>query len=167
MVPRWREVRNALVIATVLAVLFTAFCDEAHAQESGVNVMAPCAVAFECADGVVLANATVSWKFSFSARRPGIYDIAHWTIRRTGQPMTECVAQLGMRMQGEHPMRYYRIYERIRARNWKYLWFRHEREWREREWGSERHTFTNAELSRLFGIAMALRHGIDPATLTF
>jgi hypothetical protein len=157
----------ALVTVAVTALLLTALCETARAQEASVDVLTPCAVAYECVEDLTVANATLSWKFSFNPRRSAIYDIVQWTVKRSGKQPRQFVAQIASRRNGEHIVRYYRVYEHVRKRNWKRLWLRRTSQWQELERGSERHNDANAALGRLFGFAMALRHGAEPASLTF
>ena len=125
---------NALIIIAVCALLLAALCGPVRADDDTVDVMVPCAVAFECVSDLKVANATLSWRFSFHPRRAALYDIVHWTASDSGG-RREFVAQIASRQDGERLIRYYRVYEYVRVRNWKWLWLRQKFEWRELGWG--------------------------------
>ena len=131
------------------------------------EILTPCGIPFECVREQPIGNAVLSWKLSFNPRRPGIYDIVHWTVRQTGETDREFVAQLTVRVRGDRPVRMYRIHEHVRIRDWRRLWLTRRAVWREREEGSERYEQARLKLIRVFMMANALRGGANPMSLTY
>jgi hypothetical protein len=122
----------------------------------------PCEVPFECVTNLRMANGTASWKISVDAKRLALYDIVHWELVNSAG-RSEVVAHLsGMPDGGQ----YYRIHENRMVRDRKSLWLRRVPRWVELQPWSRAYLREQQRLVHIFILAMALRHGADPLTLS-
>jgi hypothetical protein len=166
----WRHPVNVLKILAVSALLVSAFCDSAQAQEAvaeqGVDVLQPCAVEFECIQHLELKNVVMSWRLLFDPEPPGIYYAAEWIMfdLQKGRKYREVIGELITPPEGR---RHYRFFEHKKVRDWRRLWLFRRWVWRELEVGSEQHKQLCFEYVRLLGLTRKLRAGVNPATLTF